>query len=525
MSARMVTVSIAALAALLASAYGGYWYASRHAMPASPPSAGSATETAANPGAPGRERKILYWHDPMFPQQKFDRPGKSPFMDMELAPVYADEEQGGSVRINPALTQSLGVRTAEVGMGEFQRKLETVGTVQADERRISVLQSRAAGWLEKLHLRAVNDPVRRDAPVAEIYAPELLAAQEEYLLLLGGTGGSELAEAARERLSLLGLTESQIQTLEKLREPSRRVVLHAPSSGVVTELGAREGAAVSPGMPVAAIVDLSRVWIVAQVPEMQLAWIAAGAPAEASLAAMPGERYQGRVEYIYPEVDANTRTVKVRFSVENRSGRLRPGMVAQVIVIGAPRSEVLLAPSEAVIRTGARTVVIVEAAQGRYRAQEIAVGLEHGDRTEILQGLRPGEKVVVSGQFLIDSEASLKGAISRLEAGAMERAPSPEAVQQGASHLAQGTVEAVDAAAGRIKISHGAVATLDWPPMTMGFAVKDRALLERLRPGLEIEFRFAEGEGGFVIDQIRPVERTEPTSPPALSTGVEREPR
>ncbi|HWQ40044.1 MAG TPA: efflux RND transporter periplasmic adaptor subunit [Burkholderiales bacterium] len=503
MNARSILMAAAILVALGAAAYGGFWYASRQEMAAS--AASSSATHSPNPGGSEEQggRKILYWHDPMFPQHKFDKPGKSPFMDMDLVPVYADEEQGSAVRIHPALTQSLGMRTAEARMGEFQRRVETVGAVQADERRITVVQSRAAGWLERLHVRAVNDPVRRGAPIAEVYAPELLAAQEEYLLLLSGTGGSELAAAARERLSLLGLTEAQIQALEKLREPARRVVLHAPSSGIVTELGAREGAAVSPGMPVASIVDLSRVWIVAQVPEMQLSWISAGQPVEATLAAMPGERYQGRVEYIYPDVDPATRTVKVRFSVQNKALKLRPGMVANVTVLSGPKRDVLLVPAEAVIRTGARTVVIVQEAEGRFRAQEVAVGLDSGDETEILAGLKPGENVVVSGQFLIDSEASLKGAIARLEAAATEPLKRMPAA---AGHVAQGTVESLDAAAGKVVISHGPVVTLDWPPMTMGFAVKDKALLERLAPGQQIEFRFSEGKSGYVIDEIKPVE-------------------
>ncbi|UCH47515.1 MAG: efflux RND transporter periplasmic adaptor subunit, partial [Betaproteobacteria bacterium] len=253
---------VAAAAAVLAAAYGGYRLGGQNggepnATPV-PASASSAQETTA-------ERTILYWHDPMYPQQKFDKPGKSPFMDMDLVPVYADDgASGDAIRIDPVLTQSLGVRTAVARTGTFWRKVDTVGTVQADERRISVLQSRAAGWLEKLHLRAVEDPVRRGMAVAEIYAPELLAAQEEYLLLLSQpTAGEELVAAARQRLSLLGLGERQIEALDQSGIARRRVVLHAPSSGVVTEIGAREGAAVSPGMPLVSIVDLSRVWIVA----------------------------------------------------------------------------------------------------------------------------------------------------------------------------------------------------------------------------------------------------------------------
>ncbi|HET8729313.1 MAG TPA: efflux RND transporter periplasmic adaptor subunit, partial [Alphaproteobacteria bacterium] len=396
---------------------------------------------------------------------------------------------------------------AEAELRSFVQQVDTVATVEADERRITVLQSRAAGWLEKLHVRAVNDRVKRGQPVAEVYAPDLLAAQEEYLLVRK-SGSDDLAQAARERLSLLGLTEAQIRTLEKLREPTRRVVLYAPSSGVVTQLGAREGAAVSPGMAVASIVDLSRVWIVAQVPEKQLGWIARGKKAEATLAAMPGERYAGKVEYVYPEVDPQTRTVKVRFSVENTELTLRPGMIANVTIHGGTRKQVLVVPSEAVIRTGARTVVIVDEGDGRFRPQEVAVGSGAGDQTEIKEGLKAAEKVVVSGQFLIDSEASLKGAIARLE-GSSELLEAETAEAQSSEHVARGTVQSVDLAAGKAIIAHGPVPSLDWPEMTMGFMVKDKALLQSLTAGKEIEFRFVPAEGGYAVTAAEPLAKGE----------------
>ena len=485
--------------AVAAAAFGGYWYAHRQMAAGVTPATAHGGEAAATPGG----RKVLYWHDPMYPQQRFDKPGKSPFMDMDLVPVYADEAGGAStVRIDPALTQSLGVRTVQAEIDTFWRRVDTFGTVQADERRISVLQSRAAGWLEKLHLRAENDPVARGRPVAEIYAPELLAAQEEYLLLRASpASGDALVAAARQRLSLLGLSEAQIAALEASGEPTRRVVLHAPASGVVTAIGAREGAAVSPGMPIVSIVDLSRVWIVAEVPEMQLDWIATGRPAQARIAALPGKTFEGAVEYIYPEVNPVTRTVRVRFSVRNQGQALRPGMVADVTLYGGAKREVLLVPSEAVIRTGTRSVVIVEAAPGRFRAQEVATGLTSGERTEITAGLAAGERVVVSGEFLIDSEASLKGAVEGLSAGAAGEEP---AGAKPAEHAAQGTVKRIDAEAGTVVIAHDPVPSLDWPSMTMGFRVRDRSLLGQLKPGQAIEFRFVEGDEDYELVAANP---------------------
>jgi membrane fusion protein, copper/silver efflux system len=497
MTARSLAIAAAAVAALAAAAWGGYWFAGRQATTA----AHSGHDAPAAAPAP-QERQVLYWHDPMYPQQKFDKPGRSPFMDMDLVPVYADESGGSSVNIDPALAQSLGMRTALAETGTFWRRVDTVGTVQADERRINVLQSRAAGWLEKLHVRAVSDPVSRGTAVAEIYAPDLLAAQEEYLLLEHTEGrDSELAMAARQRLSLLGLSAAQIGALQATGEAQRRIVLHSPSAGIVTEIGAREGAAVTPGMTVAAIVDLARVWIVAEVPEMQLSWIANGRPVEATVAALPGELYEGKVEYIYPDIDPQTRTAKVRFSVNNPGLRLRPGMVASVTIFGGAKREVLLVPAEAVIRTGTRTVVIVEEAAGRFRAQEVRTGLASGDRVEIAAGLAAGERVVVSGQFLIDSEANLRGAINRLstatggDAHGVHGATSAAPVE----HVAEGTVKEVDAASGRLVIAHGPVATLDWPSMTMGFSVADAALLQSLKPGQRIEFRFVDADAGYQV--------------------------
>lgn len=514
MSRKLVVYALAGIVLLAAAAYGGYWVAGMRSMMSMPGESGASM--AAAPEAMQSQRKVLYWHDPMYPQHKFDKPGQSPFMDMALEPVYADEAGGSSVRIDPALSQSLGMRTALVESGSFSRRVDTVGTVQADERRINVLQSRAAGWLEKLHVRAVDDPVERGMPLAEIYAPELLAAQEEFLLLLASEGErSEIARAARERLLLLGLTEKQVAAVQATKKTQRRVVLHAPSSGIVTELGAREGAQVSPGMPVAKIVDLSRIWIVAEVPEMQLASIATGNPTEARLGAMPGQVFEGKVEYIYPGVDSTTRTVRVRFSVRNKNLALRPGMVANVSVFGGSRHQALMVPAEAVIHTGSRSVVVVEEAAGRFRVQEVAIGRDNGDRTEITQGLSAGERIVISGQFLIDSEANLRGTISRLEpmptqTGAKSESQDKDRASAG-DHVAEGMVKSVDMEAGKVVISHGPVESLDWPSMTMGFTVADKALLGALKPDQRIEFHFIEAGGDYQVtdatlkaDQAKP---------------------
>ncbi|MEX0958907.1 MAG: efflux RND transporter periplasmic adaptor subunit [Burkholderiales bacterium] len=502
MNIRSIHVAGLTLIVLLTGVGGGYWLAHRGMQDAAPMSTMAANDGALmdTTGGTDAERKILYWHDPMNPQHKFDKPGKSPFMDMDLVPVYADDEQGSGVKINPALVQSLGVRTAIVEKGSLVQRVDTVGTVQADERRIEVVQSRAAGWVEKLHVRALNDPIKRGQAFADIYAPELLAAQEEFVLVLGlNPPDPQLVTATRQRLSLLGLSDSQIRNLEKNREPQRRVTLHAPVSGILSELMVREGAAVSAGMPLASIVDLSRVWLIGQIPELQLESVATGTPIEVRVRALEDRLFEGHIDYVYPEVDVATRTIRIRASVENPGGMLKPGMVASVTVLGDKKRESLLAPTEAIIRTGRRAVAIVDEGDGRFRAQEVRIGLVSGDRIEILDGLDANTRVVTSGQFLIDSEANLKGAISRLDSTA---SAEDESAQKPTRHTAKGVVRRIDLESGKVVISHDPVPSLDWPSMTMGFAVKDKELITGLTPEESIEFEFEEGEEDFVISAI-----------------------
>jgi membrane fusion protein, copper/silver efflux system len=513
-TATVVTVVLAASAAAGAAAYLGY----RYGLHRAPQSTTAASMASTAPGPQGSEqRKVLYWYDPMVPQQKFDKPGKSPFMDMQLVPRYADEaDSGGSVRISSAVAQNLGLRTALVEEGVLSRRVNTVGTVQADEHRIVVMQSRAHGYVERLYVRAVNDAVRRGQLVAEVYAPDLLAAQEEYVFLRERLQQDpELARAARDRLSLLGVPEATIEQLDRGKPLQRRVGLYAPISGVVTELAVREGAAVSPGMPMATLLDLSAVWIVADVPEAQIDWVRTGRRVDASVSALSGERFQGKVDYIYPEVDTATRTVKVRCAVPNPGFKLKPGMVAQVTILGGEDKTALMVPTDAVIHSGTRSVVIVTEDEGHFRPVEVKTGFESGDSTEVLSGLTKGERVVVSGQFLIDSEANLKGVMARLgnredaRAGAQpiedHAGHAMPADPQSAAHQAEGSVTEVDADAGQVVISHGAVASLDWPPMTMGFEVADKAMLSSLKPGQKIRFEFAQtANGDWVIRKITP---------------------
>ncbi len=370
-----------------------------------------AAKTSADTKAHG-DREILYWYDPMKPDQHFDAPGKSPFMDMDLVPKYADDNVSAEgamiVEIDPRMAQNLGMRTAAVRIGSFWQRVDAVGSVAVDENRIVTVEARAAGWVERLDVRTAGETVKRGQVLAGVYAPDILAAQEE-LALAQKLGDAALIDAARSRLSLLGVSGSG------QGGPQRRVSIVAPQAGVVTELLVSEGAQVTPGMPLMKLADLSKVWILVEVPEAQAAWVAEGRPAEARLKALPGKVIEGRVDYVYPMLDAQTRTLRARLTFDNVDGSLKPGMYADVTIFGGERANVTLVPSEAVIRTGTRNVVLVAEGEGRYRPVEVTLGAERAGEMIVLGGLQSGQQVVVSGQFLIDSEASLLGAYRRLE--------------------------------------------------------------------------------------------------------------
>ena len=503
---RFTAIAIAvALGAGIAA--GGYWFGKNSV---SHEAHTSATPTAAPPKADASGRRILYWHDPMYPQQKFDKPGKSPFMNMDLVPVYADAASDeGAVAVSPRVRQSLGLRTATAEPTEFKQEVSAVGYVQADERRIARADVRIAGWVEKLHVRAVNDPVRAGQVLAEIYSPDLYAAQEEYLfarrMAKENAADETLSRSARRRLELLGMPGAAIERLETSGAVSRRVPLLAPISGILTELGVREGAMVQPGMAAFTLTDLSSVWVTVEVPEAQAAVLREGQRAEVRVQTLPGSAFEGKIDYIYPELNQQTRTVKARITLANRGHALKPGMFANVLLAVARRKAVTV-PSEAVIQTGTRMVVIVQEGE-QFRVAAVKTGAEADGRTEILSGLKEGEKVVASGQFLIDSEASLRGALARLE-GADE--PKPAAAAPAASkgaHRGMGRVTDVNVAKGRIELEHDPIPSLKWPKMTMEFAVGDKDALTRFKRGDAVEFDVRgepDKQGDYVIERLAP---------------------
>ncbi|MEX2198054.1 MAG: efflux RND transporter periplasmic adaptor subunit [Burkholderiales bacterium] len=499
-----ITVAIIAAIALAAGAYGGYRYA-QSGMAGSHAGVEPARNVATQAVEGDAGKRVLYWFDPMFPQQKFDQPGKSPFMDMQLVPKYAEAgADEGTVVINPRVVQNLGVRTAEASLGALERRFDAVGTVAWNERAVVQLQARAAGFVERLHARAPLDAVGKGAPLVELLIPEWTGAQEEYLVLLASESpeAPALARAARQRLVLLGMSEAEIAAIARTRRVRQKFTLVSPIAGVIAELGVREGGTVAPGQTLYRIVDLATVWVNAEIPEAQAGMVVPGSKVQARVPAYPDHQFLGRIGAILPEVSAATRTVRARIEMANHEGLLKPGMFATLRFASGNAKEHVLVPSEALIRTGTRNVVILALGEGRFRAADVEVGQEGGGRSEILKGLAPGDRVVLSSQFLIDSEASLSAAISRL-LGGDESPPAPLA--RSGRHAGRGKVTEVKVAESRVELDHGPMPSIQWPAMRMGFKVADPRQLEGLEPGDEVAFELRgepDPEGNYVIERI-----------------------
>jgi Cu(I)/Ag(I) efflux system membrane fusion protein len=357
-------------------------------------------------------RPVLYWYDPMKPDQRFDKPGKSPFMDMQLVPKYADEPAAaGGVQIEPGRVQNLGVRLATVERGSLPSGVAATGVIDFNERDVAVVQAKAAGFVQRVYARAPGDVVAAGAPLADILIPDWAGAQGEYLAVRR-TGDEALTRAARARLALLGMPPSLVAAVERSGQVRNVIAITTPTGGVIKTLGVRNGMTVTAGQTLAEVNGLSRVWLNAAAPEALASQTRVGEAVTAMLAAYPGETFHGRITAILPQANPESRTLTARIELPNPGGRLRPGMFAAV-QFGGVSQPALLVPSEALIRTGKRTLVMLAAPGGRFTPAEVRVGREAGDRTEVLAGLAAGEKVVASGQFLLDSEASLAGLQAR----------------------------------------------------------------------------------------------------------------
>lgn len=402
--------AIAAAGLLAAGVIGGYRWGER--------SASHVRTAPAERG--GDERKVLYWYDPMVPDRHFDKPGKSPFMDMQLVPKYAGDVAGGGVRIDAGLQQSTGIRTATVEVGRLPSTLRVPGTLTWDLRRESVVSARAEGVVTRLRVKAPYTKVARGQPLASLLAPGWSSALAEARALrqAQSPAAHALRSAAQQRLRVLGVPGGAVGD-------DGSVTMSAPDDGVISEVLVREGQAVAPGTPLFRLNGIDTLWLEAAVPQSAAALLRPGVPIEAAVSAVPGRTFDGEIEAVLPQVDVASRTQRARIVVRNPDGALAPGMFADVSLRPDAGAALPLLPSEALIATGSDSRVIVQESDGRFRPVRVRVGRSGDGRTEILSGLEGGERVVVSGQFLIDSEASLSGVLERMDdaPGAKEAQP------------------------------------------------------------------------------------------------------
>ncbi|UHJ63925.1 efflux RND transporter periplasmic adaptor subunit [Melaminivora jejuensis] len=442
------------------------------------------------------ERKVLYWYDPMSPTQKFDKPGKSPFMDMDLVPKYADEDAQDSVglSVSAQTVQALGLRTAEVVQRAIGSDVDAVGTVLLNDRDVSIVQARSAGFVERVYARAPGDVIAAGAPLADLLLPEWVAAQREFLAVRALKDES-LTAAARQRLLLLGMPQALVAQVERTGEPRGVYTVTTPQGGLVAELMVRQGMTISAGASLARVNGLGTVWIEAAVPEAQSGPLQLGQEAQVRLAAFPGEVLRARIVSILPQANSDTRTVRVRLELANPGQRLKAGMSGQITLQGREQPA-LLVPSEAVIRTGKRALAYVVDGPGKFHPVEVQLGAEIGDQLVVQGGLEAGQQVVASAQFLIDSEASLRGLLPA-SPGA-----TPEHGAHGAApaYTVRGVVEEVSTA--ELTLAHDAIPALKWPAMTMGFKLADPRLAAGLAPKQQVRFTFSKQGEDYVITAI-----------------------
>ncbi|KTD61116.1 efflux RND transporter periplasmic adaptor subunit [Legionella spiritensis] len=433
-------------------------------------------------------RKILYWVAPMDPSYRRDKPGKSP-MGMDLVPVYAngDDSDTSAVTISPAVESNLGVKTADVARRDLSRIIDTVGYVTVDENNIEHIHSYTDGWVKVLNVKTTGEYVHEGQLLLELYSPTLNNAQEELLLALKNNN-RPLIQAGEKKLATLGMAQSQIDQLKRSRRVTNTIKIHATRNGIVSLLNVREGKFVKPDTDIMTIEDLSRIWIIAEVFEEQANWVRADQTAIATLPYIPGKVWQGKVDYVYPQLDAKTHTLRIRLVFPNPDLTIKPHMYANVKIFGQTVNNALAIPRAALIQTQDGDRVVLSQGLGRFKPQTVKVGIESGNYYQILSGLKEGEKIVTSAQFLIDSESSLKEGLSRMSdqnPAGNTGSKSPDVPQE---FVGMGKVQNVDIGRRRITIRHQPIPSLDMPEMTMTLAVHKGVDLQTVKAGDAIHF-------------------------------------
>ncbi|MGB7801045.1 efflux RND transporter periplasmic adaptor subunit [Buttiauxella sp.] len=441
------------------------------------------------------ERSVLYWYDPMTPGQRFDKPGKSPFMDMDLVPRYADETpEDGGVTVSSRQQQNLGIKTAQVVKKALDYQFDAFATVSTDERSVQMIPASANGVVEKLFVNAPQQFVKAGEPLAQLWIPEWTAAQQEYLAVRR-LGDSALSSAARERLQLQFMPAEIIRQVERTGQPQTRVTVRASKAGYINKLETREGAQVVATAPLFEIANLDKVWIVIDYPQSQAQVLQVGSEIVASSNSLPGETFPGRISELLPNMETSTRTLKARVVLENPHMKLKPGMYLRVKLANLlTLPPVLAMPEEALIETGNASRVLVTQDDGHFNPVNVVVGAAQNGWVEIKQGLKEGDKVVTSGQFLIDSEASLRSALPQ------ENTVAPATAQY------QGDAVVKEITDDSITLSHKPIAALKWGAMTMDFSLKSAADAQSVKVGDHVMFSFTlDDEHGAVITHLMPM--------------------
>ncbi|GAD91237.1 heavy metal efflux pump membrane fusion protein CusB [Vibrio halioticoli NBRC 102217] len=431
----------------------------------------------------------LYWVAPMDPNYQRDKPGKSP-MGMDLIPVYAEDLSGendkpGTVEIDPAVENNLGVKTTLVAKQKLSPQLDTVGYVGFDESRLWQTNVRVNGWVQRLNVNVIGQRVKKGEVLFTIYSPELVKAQEE-LLNAYRSSRKGLIKGATERLRALGMDSGQINYVRKRGTAVQNMAVKAPSDGVVASLNIREGSYVTPATTAISAGPLDKVWVDAEVFERESHWLKQGTPTQMTLDALPGENWQGDVDYIYPILDASSRTLRVRLVFDNPDLRLKPNMFANLTIQPSSDEASLVIPRSSVIRSGGMTRVVLAEGNGKYRSGRIELGREDAQNIEVLKGLEEGDKIVTSAHFMLDSESSINADFSRING---VDAPEP-------SVWSKGEITDVMLDHGMLTINHDPVPEWDWPSMNMNFNLADEVEVTPMQVGQSIDFEMRKGADG-----------------------------
>lgn len=453
--------------------------------------------------------EVLYWYDPMYPQQRFDQPGKSPFMDMELVPRYASGGDSTVLNINPDAVQNLGMRTAPVTRGRLQRNAELSAVVVLNERRQHQVQTRTDAFVERVWPLASGDLVQAGDPLVELLVPDWVAGQHELLTLMSN-GEDILAKAARERLLLMGMPPALLREVERGNSVHSRYRIAAPISGLLQSVEVRPGMTLSAGQSLVTLNGLETVWLEVAVPESLADSVRVEDTLVVEFAAFPGHTMQAQVSEVLPILNAASRTVRARLELDNADGILRPGLSARVRLSGQSEQNVLLVPTESVLHTGRMTLVMVAEDEGHFRPQEVHTGGENGQQTIILDGLREGEQVVVSGQFLLDSEAQLRGILPVAATdAATSPAPASSSMPDVARHETDGRIESISE--GQVRLAHGDFPTIPMPGMTMSFTLASESVIAGLEVGDAVRIVLRESDNGLVVERLTPLQNDDNT--------------